>query len=100
MTVPKKYRKMLGDADAPSTVALRLLIGTQSKATIRKWCLDYAQSRILPIFQKHCPDAYDRAGLGAADEIYAQIAEEVCADYINALRAVAVEREPHPAKLK
>jgi len=54
--MPKKLRKMLGDVNAPSTVALRLLIDTQSKATIRKWCLDYAESSILPIFEKHCPD--------------------------------------------
>ena len=44
--------------------------------------------------------AYDRVGLDAADEVYAEIAEEVCLDYTAALRAVAVENEPNPAKLK
>ena len=172
----KKPRKMLGDVNAPSAVALQNLIDTQSKDTIRKWCLDYAENMILPIFEKHCPGddrprnavnaardylvgkvkfpvvkniilnechaaareldanptaqaaaravgqgsavvhtlthslglyfyvaaavAYDRVGLDATDEVYAQIAEEVCLDYMDALRAVAVQDEPDPAKLK
>lgn len=171
-----KLRKTLGDVNAPFTVALRDLIDTQSKDTIRKWCLDYAEQKILPIFERHCPDdnrprnavnaardyldgkvkfpivkniilnechaaarelddnptaqavaravgqgssvvhtlthslglyfyaaaavAYDRVGLDASDEVYAQIAEEVCLDYTDALRAVAVEDEPNPVKLK
>ena len=174
--MPKKLRKMLGDVNAPSTVALREIIDTQSKDTIRKWCLDYAETKLLPIFEKHCPGderprsavnaaheyldghvkfpvvkniilnechaaareldanptaqaaaravgqgssvvhtlthslglyfyaaaaiAYDRIGLEARDEDYAQIAEEVCLDYTAALRAIAVENEPMPAKLK
>jgi len=44
--------------------------------------------------------AYDRVGLEASEDVYAQIAEEVCLDYTNALRVVAVEDEPNPAKLK
>ena len=167
---------MLGDVNAPSAVALRNLIDTQSKDTIRRWCLAYAENKILPIFEKHCPDdtrprnalnaahdyhdgkvkfpqvkniilnechqaareldynpvaqaaaravgqgsavvhtlthslglffyaaaavAYDRVGLDASEEVYAGIAEEVCLDYTAALRAVAVENEPNPAKLK
>lgn len=174
--MPKKLRKMLGDVNAPSTIALRELIDTQSKNTIRKWCLDYAETKILPIFEKHCPCdnrprgavnaaheyingkvkflevkniilnechaaarelddnlcaqaaaravgcgsavvhtlthslglafyaaaavAYDRAGIGEDDDVYARIAEEVIIDYTAALRAVAVENEPNPAKLK
>jgi len=174
--MPKKLRKMLGDVNAPSCVALRELIDTQSKDTIRKWCLQYAEDKILPIFEKHCPGdnrprsavnaahdylegkvkfpvvkniilnechqaareldanpvaqaaaravgqgsavvhtlthslglyfyaaatvAYDRVGLEASEDVYAQIAEEVCLDYTNALRVVAVEDEPNPAKLK
>jgi hypothetical protein len=46
---------MLGDVNSPSCVALRELIDTQSKDTIRKWCLGYAADKILPIFEKHCP---------------------------------------------
>ena len=174
--MPKKLRKMLGDVYAPSCVELRNLIDTQSKDTIRMWCLTYAEDKILPIFEKHCPGddrprnavnaaheyldgkvkfpvvkniilnechaaareldanptaqaaaravgqgsavvhtlthslglyfyaaaavAYDRIGLDATDEAYAVIAEEVCRDYTDALKAVAVEDEPNPAKLK
>ena len=174
--MPKKLRKMLGDVNAPSCVALRELIDTQSKDTIRKWCLDYAEDKILPIFEKHCPGddrprsavsaardyldgkvkftvvrnvilnechaaareldanptaqaaaravgqgsavvhtlthslglffyaaaaiAYDRVGLSATDDVYAEIAEEVCLDYTAALREIAVENEPNQAKLK
>ena len=174
--MPKKLRKLLGDVNATSTVALREMIDTQSKDTIRKWCLDYAAEKILPIFEKHCPGdprprnavnaaydyldgkvkfpvvknlilnechaaarvlddnpvaqaaaravgqgsavvhtlthslglffyavaavAYDRVGIEAPEEVYAQIAEEVCLDYTAALRAMAVEDEPNPAKLK
>ena len=173
--MPKKLRKMLGDVNALSVVALRDLIDTQSKDTIRKWCLDYTEEKMLPIFEKLCPGderprssinaareymegkvkfpvvkniilnechaaareldanpiaqaaaravgqgcsvvhtlthslglyfyaaaiAYDRVGVEASEEEYAAIAEEVCLDYAQALRAVAVEDEPNPAKLK
>jgi hypothetical protein len=167
---------MLGDVYAPYCVELRNLIDTQSKDTIRKWCLGYAEDKILPLFETHCPSdgrprnaviaandyldgkvkfpvvkniilnechaaareldanpiaqaaaravgqgtsvvhtlthslgmyfyaaaavAYDRVGLEANDDVYTQIAEEVCQDYADALRAVAVENEPNPAKLK
>jgi len=53
--MPKKLRKLLGDVNAPSCVALRELIDTQSKNTIHKWCLDYAETKLLPIFEKHRP---------------------------------------------
>ena len=33
-------------------------------------------------------------------EVYSEIAEEVCLDYTEALRAIAVKDEPSPAKLK
>ena len=174
--MPKKLRKTLGDVNSPSAVALRNLIDTQSKNTIRKWCLGYAEEKVLPIFEKHCSGdsrprnavnaaqaylegklkfsvvkniilnechaaarelddnpiaqaaaravgqgsavvhvlthslglffyaaaavAYDRVGLDAADEVYAGIAEEVCVDYTDALRAIAVADERNPAKLK
>ena len=174
--MPKKLRKMLGDVNAPSVVALRNLIDTQSKDTICEWCLGYAENKILPVFEKHCSGdkrprnavnaahdyldgkvkfpavkniilnechaaarelednpaaqaaaravgqgsavvhtlthslglyfyaaaavAYDRMGTNATDEAYVAIAEEVCLDYTDALRAVAVENEPNPAKLK
>lgn len=63
----KKLRKMLGDVNAPSTVALKRLIETQSKATICSWCLGYAEANILPIFERRCPkDDRARNALNAA----------------------------------
>ena len=63
----KKPRKTLGNVNAPSVVALRELIDTQSKETIRKWCLDYAENKILPLFEKNCPgDSRPRNAVNAA----------------------------------
>jgi hypothetical protein len=152
------------------------LIETQSKTTVANWTLDYAEQKILPLFEKHFPDdkrpahainaarewldgkiklpyvksiilnechaaareldgnpvaqaaaraigqsagsihaaphslglyfyaaaavAYDRLGFDASVAEYETVAEEVCADYTAALRAVAVENEPNPAQCK
>lgn len=65
--MPKKLKKMLGDVNAPSVVALRELIDTQSKDTLRKWCLGYAADKILPLFEKYCPeDSRPRNAVNAA----------------------------------
>lgn len=44
--------------------------------------------------------AYDRVGLNESAEVYDHIAAEECLKMEEALRAVAVEDEPNPAKLK
>ena len=44
--------------------------------------------------------AYDRVGVNEKAEVYEQIAAQECAKMEAALRAVAVENEPNPAKLK
>ncbi|MDR2650404.1 MAG: hypothetical protein LBB94_11915 [Clostridiales bacterium] len=46
----KNLRKTYGKADAPLTVALMRLIETQSKSTVANWTLDYAETKILPLF--------------------------------------------------
>ncbi len=43
--------------------------------------------------------AYDRAGTGESAEVYDKIAALECAEMEAALRAVAVEDEPNPAKI-
>jgi hypothetical protein len=43
---------------------------------------------------------YDRLGPRASEAEYEDVAEEVCADYTAALRAVVVENEPNPAVCK
>lgn len=171
----RKPRKMLGAADSPYILSLMALIQTQSRKTIANWCMDYAETHILPVYEKHCPGdirprhaldaardwlqglvklpfvkniilneahaaarereddpaaqaaaravgqaassihtpthslgvafygaaaiAYDRAGVEASPETYDRIASEVCADMDLALRKVAVENEPDPAKI-
>jgi hypothetical protein len=52
----KKLRKTFGDVKALSTIALMRLIETQSKTTIANWTLDYAEQKVLPLFEKHCPN--------------------------------------------
>jgi hypothetical protein len=54
--MPEKLRKTLGDASAPTTVALMRLIETQSKTTVANWAPDYAERHMLPLFEKHCPN--------------------------------------------
>ncbi|MDR2817546.1 MAG: hypothetical protein LBB04_02385 [Oscillospiraceae bacterium] len=44
--------------------------------------------------------AYDRLGLAASETEFGAVADEVCAEYIAALRAVARENEPNPAPCK
>lgn len=52
-----KLRKMLGKADSPYIISLMRVIETQSKETIAKWCIDYAEKEMLPICMKYYPDA-------------------------------------------
>jgi hypothetical protein len=54
-----RCKQRVMDPAFQSTVVLRKLIDTQSKDTIRKWCLEYAENKILPIYEKHCP-GYER----------------------------------------
>ena len=62
-----KIRKTLGKADSPYIVSLRRLIESKSKATIAEWCISYAETHILHIFEKECPgDFRPRNALSAA----------------------------------
>ena len=47
---------MLSDWRAPYIQSLMKLIETQSKATLATWSIDYAERRILPLWQKHYRD--------------------------------------------
>jgi hypothetical protein len=51
-----KPRKTLCYSDAPYIASLTRLIETQSKPTIIRWCVDYAERYYLPIWEKHFPD--------------------------------------------
>jgi hypothetical protein len=170
-----KIRKMLGGWKEPYIQSLMRLIESQSKATIARWCMDYAEAHILPIYLKRRPGddrplmalaaardwfegrkklpevrhiilnechaaareaeddpaaqaaaracgqaaacfhtpthslglafygaaaiAYDREGTSQTPGVYEHIAAEDCAKMEAALRAIAVENEPNPAKI-
>ncbi len=91
---------MLGDVNAPSTVALVRLIDTQSRATICNWCIGYAEANVLPIFEKHCPnDDRPRNALNAAREYLDGKVKlpSVKNIILNDCRAVARELDANPA---
>jgi len=51
-----KLRKMLGKVDDPAVVAMMSVIETQSVQTLAAWATDYTEVRILPIYEKACPE--------------------------------------------
>lgn len=62
-----KLRKTLGAWDDPKVIALMRLMDTQSRDTLRLWCLRYAAERMLPLFESRCPgDDRPRRALEAA----------------------------------
>ena len=65
--MPKTYRKMLTDWQAPYIMSILKLIETQSKTTIVSWCIDYCQMRLLPIYEAAVTDdSRPRAAITAA----------------------------------
>jgi hypothetical protein len=94
-----KYRKMLSDIDAPYLQSLMRLIETQSKPTLANWCIDYARSFILPIYERECPGDL-RCG-HALDAAAQWLAGEVKLPYVkgiilNECHAAAREAEGNP----
>jgi hypothetical protein len=79
-----KLRKMLGDKNAPCTRALLLLIESQSKMVVCKWCIDYAEQHFLPIFEKHRSDGdHPRNALNTArDYLNGKLKFSEAKDYI------------------
>ena len=98
--MPKKLRKMLGDLNEPCVQSLMRLIETQSKATLARWCLDYAGAQMLPIYAKDYPGdgrpeaAMNAARLWLAGEIKLPQAKGVI---LNECHAAAREAEDFPA---
>lgn len=95
-----KPRKMLGKADSPYIVSLMRKIETQSKATIAKWCLDYTEANILPIFEKHClGDDRPRRAIDASRDWFEgkKKLPEVKAIILNECHSAARELEHDPA---
>lgn len=95
-----KLRKMLGKADSPYIVSLMHSIETQSKETIAKWCLDYAEEVILPIFEKYCPnDPRPQMALSASRDWFEGKKKllEVKRIILNECHAAARELDHEPA---
>ncbi|MDD3409583.1 MAG: hypothetical protein PHY12_02115 [Eubacteriales bacterium] len=96
----KKLRKMLGSAESPYIVSLMRLIETQSKATIAKWCLDYAEANILPIFETRRPgdDRPRRALMASRDWFEGKVKlKEVKNIILNECHSAARELDADPA---
>ena len=95
----KSKRKTLGDVNSPAAVALRKLIDTQSKETIRKWSLAYAENKILPIFEKQCPgdDRPRRAVTAAHGYLNGKVKFQAVKNVIlNECHAAARELDSNP----
>lgn len=95
-----KLRKTLGAADDPKVIALMRLMDTQSRDTLRRWCLGYAAEHMLPLFEKRCPgDMRPRRALDAArDYIEGKVKfPEVKRLILNECHAAARELDGDPA---
>lgn len=96
----KPLRKMLGSATAPYILSLMHAIDTQSKAIVSKWCMDYAEAHILPIYEKSYPsDPRPRSALQAARAWFEGKMKlpEVKDLILNACHAAARDAEGNPA---
>lgn len=95
----KKLRKMLGKSDSDYIIELMKLIETQSKETIAKWCMDYAEDIILPIYLKYCPnDNRPQMALAASRDWFAgkKKLPEVKNIILNECHAAARENDNNP----
>jgi hypothetical protein len=94
-----KYRKMLGDWEAPYMQSLIRLVETQSKTTLAKWCTDYSELRLLPIYECAYPgDLRPRNALAAAREwLGGRIKLPQAKAIILECHAAAREAETNPA---
>ena len=96
----QKTRKMLGAAEDPHILALMRQIETQSKETLAKWCLDYAQAVLLPLYEERCPgDLRPRHAVEAARDWLAGKVKlpHVKQVILKEAHAAAREREDDPA---
>lgn len=95
-----KLRKMLGEADSPYIISLMRLIETQSKVTIAGWCMDYAETHLLPVFEKRRPgDGRPRSAITASREWFEgkKKLPEVKNIILNECHAAARELDGDPA---
>lgn len=90
---------MLGDWRQPEVQDLGRLIDSQSKSTVAAWCVSYAETRMLPIYERAYPsDTRPRDALAAARAYIADAAAfpELKAG-VSTCHAAAKEAERNPA---
>lgn len=95
----KKLRKMLGDYNDNHFQELMKLIESQSKETIAKWCLDYAETEILPIYLKYYPnDNRPKMAIAASRDWFNGLKKlpEVKDIILNQCHQAAREAEAYP----
>lgn len=94
-----KLRKMLGNSGSPYIVSLMNALEGQSKQTIARWCLDYAQKEILPIYEKaYSDDARGAMALEAANKwLTEEIKLPAVKKMILAAHTAAREAEENPS---
>ncbi len=93
-------RKTLGALDSPHILQLKELIQAQSRETVADWCITYAETHLLPIYEKRCPgDGRPRHALSAArDWLKGLVKFPYVKDVIlNGANAAARERGNDPA---
>ena len=61
-----KPRKMLGKADSPTCLAVMQLIETQSRTTLARWAIAYAEQTCLPLYEDAHPGEDALRNLAAA----------------------------------
>ena len=61
-----KPRKMLGKADSPTCLAVMQLIETQSRTTLARWAIAYAEQTCLPLYEAAHPGEDALRSLAAA----------------------------------
>lgn len=61
-----KPRKMLGKADSPTCLAVMQLIETQSRTTLARWAIAYAEQTCLPLYEAAHPGEDALRNLAAA----------------------------------
>jgi hypothetical protein len=95
----RKLRKTLGNDQSPHIVSLMRLVETQSKTTLIKWCIGYAEEHIVPIYESAYPlDTRPRDALrNARGWLEGRVKFVDAKQTNNDAHAAATEAEGNPA---
>ena len=94
----KKFRKILCSLDAPYIGDMMKLAETQSKETLGKWAISYAESHFLPIYEGAFADDRPKIALASAKKWFRkEMKLPEVKTQIFACHAAAKEAEGNPA---